>query len=250
MSLAPDLEFAVPNKDLRFRVTGFTQSEEVFLDQGRQSLADLERGLRVVDRTLADFTRVLDFGCGCGRVTRHLAQTVRANPGLELHGCDIDGEAVAWVRENLTFGTFIHNDGMPPLSYPDGYFDLVVNHSVFTHLPEDYQDAWLSELRRVVRPGGTLLLTVAGLFAFEGLVASYVKWPADPSRIQRVYREEGILYVTDDSWVDSTFPDFYHTTFHNPHYVLDHWGKLFTIEAFLPRGALGFQDLVVLRRPF
>jgi hypothetical protein len=71
----------------------------------------------------------------------------------------------------------------------------------------------------------------------------------DPSEIKRIYREDGILYVTDDSWVGSTFPDFYHTIFHNPYYVFDHWGELFTIEAYIPRGALAFQDLLVLRRP-
>lgn len=249
MSSGPPLDLAVPNQDLRFRVTGYEQTEEAFVHQGLLSLADLERGLRVVDRTFADFGRILDFGCGCGRVTRHLADVAAANPGLEVHGCDIDADAVAWVRENLSFGTFVHNDGMPPLPYPDAHFDLVTNHSVFSHLPEHYQDAWLAELRRVVAPGGILLLTVLGIHAFEELLASWRAWPADTTEIEHTYRTKGILYVTDDSWTGSTFPDFYHTTFHNPYYVQTHWGALFTFEAYLPRGALDYQDLIVLRRP-
>lgn len=245
----PGPTYPVPNQDLRFRVTGHEPSESAFIEQGRHSLTDLERGLRVVDKQFGDFSRLLDFGCGCGRVTRHLAALVREHPTLEVHGCDIDSDAIAWAQENLPFATFLHNDGLPPLPYPDAHFDIVTNHSVFTHLPEDYQDAWLAELRRVVEPGGILLLTVAGIFAFEGLVASYRDWPADPSEIQSTYRNKGILYVSDDSWTGSTFPAFYHSTFHNPYYVLEHWATFFIVEAYLPRGALELQDLVVLRRP-
>jgi SAM-dependent methyltransferase len=208
------------------------------------SANDLEKVLSFAGVRLAEAERVLDFGAGCGRIMRHLAPIADR---VELHGCDIDPDAIAWSAANLPFATFTCNEGLPPLPYPDGYFDVIVNHSVFTHLPEDYQDAWLGELGRVTRPGGHLALSVAGLHAFEGLVKSYLEWPTDPSEIQRVMREEGFLYIADDSWTGSTFPDFYHSAFHSPDYVMRHWSKYFTVLGYFPRAALEFQDIVLLR---
>ena len=55
------------------------------------------------------------------------------------------------------------------MDFPDAYFDLIFNHSVFTHLDENYQDAWLAELERVTKPGGVLVLSVSGQHPFSEL---------------------------------------------------------------------------------
>jgi SAM-dependent methyltransferase len=240
-----DEHFALPDEDLRWRVTGVQPSDLEFRRTGADSVADIERVLRSTGSELTDFTQVLDFGCGCGRVLRHLSGEARH---VELHACDTDPVAVAWAREHLPFATFVHNDALPPLPYPDATFDLVVNHSVFTHLPEDYQDAWLAELRRVLRPGGWALLTVAGLHAFDGLVEAWREWPADPSALEATMHERGFLHIVDDSWADTVFPEWYHSSFHSPSYVMHHWAEFLTVVGYFPRGALAFQDAVLLRR--
>jgi SAM-dependent methyltransferase len=240
-----DQQFAVPDQDLRWRVTGADYSEDDFRRSGRDSLDDLQRALRYPDLELSGFSRALDFGCGCGRVVRHLSKVSEV---VELHGCDTDGAAIAWAQQHLPFARFVHNDALPPLPYADGTFDLVMNHSVFTHLPEDYQDAWLAELRRVAAPGGWVLLTVAGLHAFDGLVQAWREWPADPSGLVATMESRGFLHITDDSWTVSSFPDWYHSSFHSPSYVLRHWAEFFTVVGYFPRGALSFQDAVLLRR--
>lgn len=240
-----DEEFPLPPDELRWRVTGHRDSDLVFRQIGRVSLDDQQIVLRLTGRTMESFESVLDFGCGCGRVMRHMA---KISTHLSLHGCDIDGDAIAWASKNLPFATFRQNAPLPPLPYEDGQFDLVVNHSVFTHLPEDYQDAWLAELRRVVRPGGYLLLSVAGPFAFSGLVQTWLDHPADPSAMQREMDERGFVYVVNDAWQGSCFPDFYHSAFHSPAYVVNHWSRYLTVLAYAPQAALSFIDLVLLRR--
>ncbi len=108
---------------------------------------------------MTDATRVLDFGCGCGRVLAYLRREIAG----ELTGSDIDGEAIAWCQENLAeVGTFVRNEIMPPLPFPDATFDLTYAVSVFTHLPKRMERAWLRELTRVTKPGGYLLLTTNG----------------------------------------------------------------------------------------
>lgn len=101
-------------------------------------------------------TRYLDFGGATGRVSRHMAR----DPKREVWLCDININWIAWV--NRYFNRPIHafqNELMPPLPIEDNYFDLISGFSVFTHLDQS-EIPWLMELRRLIRPGGYLYLTV------------------------------------------------------------------------------------------
>lgn len=235
-----------PGEELVNRVTGGTDRLN-FFTSGRQSVRDLEAVLSLVHRQLADYETILDFGSGCGRIMlwlEHLSAT------SSLHGIDIDERAIQWSRDNMPWATFKANQPLPPIDYPDATFDLVYNHSVFTHIDESYQDQWLAELRRVVKPGGHLILSVHGEPAFlvfeENVRKSGV---GDPSLIRRELQTKGISFIKDDAFTGGPFPDFYHSTFHAPWYVFEHWGRYFTVAAYVPRGSMGFQDFVLLQRP-
>jgi SAM-dependent methyltransferase len=119
---------------------------------------------------------------------------------------------------------------------------------VFTHLDEQYQDAWLAELRRIVKPGGDLVLSVSGEHPFSQLLQAHRDSGADPAALIETYRTKGIVFIEDDAWVGGPFPDFYHSTFHAPWYVFEHWSKYFDIKAYVTRGSLDFQDYLLLRR--
>lgn len=110
-----------------------------------------------VDRNGGDFRnaeRILDFGCGCGRLIRHAPKLTSA----ALYGADYNRVLSKWCSENLS-GEFQTNDLRPPLGFPDRYFDVVYLVSIFTHLRLATQNEWLAELRRVVKPGGLVLIT-------------------------------------------------------------------------------------------
>ncbi|MHA7899470.1 MAG: class I SAM-dependent methyltransferase [Henriciella sp.] len=98
--------------------------------------------------------RILDFGCGCGRLARHVPQVSRA----DFYGCDFNRQLVRWCRANLP-GTYDVNQLKPPLRYEAQFFDIIYLFSVFTHLREATQSAWLAEFHRVLKPGGFLLIT-------------------------------------------------------------------------------------------
>jgi SAM-dependent methyltransferase len=231
-------------------VSGFDDSSaeegrSSFDKWGRQSLLDIKTALAGIGVELGDFPKILDFGCGCARVLRWLPPDA---PASEIHGCDIDEQAIAWNRANLPAMTFATNEAEPPLPYDDDTFDLILNHSVFTHIDERMQDLWLAELRRVLKPGGIALLSVHGPFAF-GLTEHASRFEGDMASIMRKEIErDGILYLSSDSYVGSSFPSFYHTTFHAPWYVFEHWAQWFTVRAYLPRADLSFQDIILLQR--
>ncbi len=104
------------------------------------------------------FGRILDFGCGCGRIIRQWRRLEHP----QLFGLDYNPRLVRWCRENLPFATFAVNRPQTKLDFPDGVFDFIYSISVFTHLTESDQRFWMDELTRVVKPGGYLLLTVHG----------------------------------------------------------------------------------------
>ncbi len=232
----------VPPPRLRVKVAG-TDDAEWFVKSGQMSLDDLSRGLAAIGRSIEDFNDVLDWGCGCGRILRHLPQP---RAPKQIYGFDIDREALAWIDENLPWVETSRNDGTPPLPYPDASFDLIFNHSVMTHLDAFYQDAWLGELRRILRPGGIATLTVHGRNAFHYAMASV------PPYIRAVHaaqlRANGIVFIRQDQ-SNGDFPAFYHTSFNDVPYIFDHWARFLEVRCYIPRGALDFQDLVVLQRP-
>jgi len=66
------------------------------------------------------------------------------------------------LRHRLVHWRIAVEKTQPPLPFPDNSFDLIYAVSVFTHLSEEHQRTWLPELRRVLRPGGRLLLVDIG----------------------------------------------------------------------------------------
>lgn len=145
----------VPPAVLRLRVAG-TGDFDWFLGSGERSAAGIRAALLRHGRSVDALNGTLDFGCGCGRVTRWWT-------GLSgVQGCDVSAEAIAWCRSNLPFARFTVSGTVPPLPYADGAFEFVYALSVFTHLVEAQQVAWMNELRRILKPGGLLLITTHG----------------------------------------------------------------------------------------
>ncbi|WP_148360618.1 class I SAM-dependent methyltransferase, partial [Acidisphaera rubrifaciens] len=151
-------DLPLPTPQGRFLVAG-TDDVEVFVILGRAGYGAIQSTLRRAGIDTRSLGRVLDFGCGVGRVLRYW----KAAPAVEMHGTDLNPDAIAWCRENLAFAQFTTNRLEPHLDYPDNHFGLVYALSVFTHLPEEMQVPWLAELKRVVRPGGHVYFTTHGV---------------------------------------------------------------------------------------
>ncbi|HEX2699909.1 MAG TPA: class I SAM-dependent methyltransferase [Acidimicrobiales bacterium] len=226
------------------RVAGGTD-RAAFFESGRQSVRDLQAVLGIAGRRLESFGEILDFGCGCGRILVHLEHLAATS---RVHGVDIDARAVRWAAENLPWADIKVNRTEPPLDFADATFDLVYNHSVFTHLDEEHQDLWLAELRRVTRPGGLVVLTVHGEKALWDFEEGSKNAGGNPSLVRDEVRRRGISFLKNDSHVGGPHNDGYHSTFHAPWYVLDHWSGFFTVKAYVLQGSLDFQDVVLLQR--
>jgi SAM-dependent methyltransferase len=177
-------------------------------------------------RPLDSLGRVLDWGCGCGRVTAHLIDALRTRPWIHVDGADLDKEAIAWAQEHIEGGTFTAIQPLPPLPWPDATFDAVLACSVFTHLTEDVQQLWLAEMMRVIAPGGLLLASITQRGASEGFVD-----------------------IGPDAMLDGIVrAGYYRGVAQTRAYTIERWSTWFDVAEFVDAGLESVQDLVVLRR--
>ncbi len=203
-----------------------------FFTVGLRTAERLQEAMASADFQLRDGVSVLDFGCGCGRT---LLWFDRQFPNVRWHGSDVDAESVEWCRANIPGGAFSVNGPLPPLPYADGSFDLIYGVSVFTHLSEEHQRAWLPELRRVLKPGGLLLLSFHSKNVWQPL--------EDAGAVER----DGFVFRTSAK-LQGILPGWYQTAFQSRPSIVQALSVHFTGVGLLERN-LGDQDVAVARKP-
>jgi SAM-dependent methyltransferase len=107
-------------------------------------------------KPLVPSSRVLEFGCGWGRVIRFFLKDVAPE---NLIGIDSYEPALAAAAETNRWCRFSPCEVLPPSDFKDGSFDLVYAFVVFCHLSEEAHERWLEEFARLLKTGGVLILT-------------------------------------------------------------------------------------------
>ena len=110
-------------------------------------------------RPLSNFARLLDLGCGIGRLTSEIAGRVPAE--TEIVGVDISekliDEAKRWPAHNTLYRV---NDGRT-LPERTGMFDGAWSVAMFQHIPYEAMMGYVAEVCDHLRPGATFVFTVA-----------------------------------------------------------------------------------------
>lgn len=157
-----------------------------YMDDGKQTAAWIVAQLSAF--TELSGKTIFEWGCGPARIVRHLPVLL---PYSKIAASDYNRETIQWCRQNIPGVEFRHNQLSPPLPYADASFDVVYALSVFTHLSEPNHYDWIEELHRVLRPGGSLLLTTQGNIFQTKLTAAEQQHFAKGQLVVRANVKEG-----------------------------------------------------------
>jgi SAM-dependent methyltransferase len=226
---APD-GLPLPSTSARMLVAG-SADPDWFLSGGVLGANAIRSALERHGRHMQDFERILDFGCGCGRVLRHWGSLKT----VKVFGTDMQHRLLRECRRVLPFAHVAVNGPHPPLPFADASFDLVYSLSVFTHLDERQQLLWRDEIRRILKPEGLWIVTTQGDAYLPKL-----------SREERMRFESGDVVCQRSEYRGLNLCQ----AFHPERYIRDVFADGFSIMHYEPEGARGNprQDLYLLRR--
>lgn len=146
----------------------FQQSEEEFDQTGafevsRLVLSDLPL---LTDNREPKTLRVLEIGCGAGRMTKHLATVFGEVVGVDVSGAMIEQARLRTAGANNV--TLCETNGLDFSVFPDQHFDLILSAYVFQHVPSaDVIQSNLEEAWRVLMPGGVFRFQTNAITAFD-----------------------------------------------------------------------------------
>jgi ubiquinone/menaquinone biosynthesis C-methylase UbiE len=125
---------------------------------------------RLLRETAKRDARLLDVACGTGRLLRQMAIAL---PGLRLFGVDMSPAYVQAARELLADvpEVSLTAENAESLPYRDAYFDVITSVYLFHELPRAVRRRVAAEMKRVIVPGGLLVIEDSAQLAESAVVA-------------------------------------------------------------------------------
>ena len=246
-TLPPPFLEPVPNSPLPLPPVpermGYSADDQEYLRWGKFDHDLIMERLTTSGGVFGPDTVVMDFGCSSGRVLRHFHEEHLAF-GSKLIGVDVQARPIEWMRQNFPPHFCVYTGNvMPHLPFEDNSIDLIYGFSVFS-LVKFLWDAWLLELRRVLKRGGILIQTIhaeqAWKFYYERRDEEWVR-RALPSEVW--------------SKPEMDLPFLYHgdvgvsQVFWKTDVAKAYWGRyLEVLDCFPPAELNSFQSMMVCRK--
>jgi SAM-dependent methyltransferase len=172
---------------------------------------------------------------------------------FEAIGIDLGRQHVAWAREHL-LAPVLQGTALPSLPFPDASLDVIYAGSVFTHI-NDFEEAWLAELRRVMAPTGFAVVTFHSERGSDEMRVD-AEHPVRRRVLETRHRLQpsGIDPVTDAIFHSEMpsgrivfeavdWPDT--DTLHSHAWIRERWGRQLKVARIIERSH-GIQDCAVL----
>ena len=235
-----DREFFFGDKDYEYWVCGLSDYfllQQVCKDEGVPFNQDLAYA---------------DLGAASGRVVRHFIANHRK--AKEFWGIDLNRNNIDWMRKYLPKNlNCFQNTSLPHLPLPDASLDMVSAFSVFAHI-EDFEQAWLYEIRRILKPGGICVISFYGERLWHELDGDHfiyrwlfdhnnhiLNWDIKEELFQSPMPKPRVAFTFDERQPNRP------SVFFSDSYIHDSFGRAMEVRKIIPRAHV-FQDVVVLRK--
>ncbi|MEW6193740.1 MAG: class I SAM-dependent methyltransferase [Bacteroidota bacterium] len=223
--------FPSPPPNLIFLIIALRWSH-IYYYSGKQIYEGIIQLLQKNRITLQSLNKILDFGCGCGRIIRHFHSNDKS---VQLYGTDYNRTLVEWCSQNLTFGNFTVNMLNPPLEFAQETFNFIYARSVFTHMSFELQKVWIEEFKRLLKSGGYVYITTHGEPLFTNLNDNEIS----------MIKSEGFLVINDEIEGDNKC-----TTYQTKEFFIKNLSDGFELTDFIPGrpGSASPQDIYLLKK--
>lgn len=187
-----------------------------------------------------------DFGAASGRVVRHFSAQYKED--INIYASDINRLHVDWINDFLDPKIIaFHSHSIPVLPFEDNSLDFITAFSVFSHI-ETFDTTWMMEFRRVLKPGGLLLVTIHSQNAWDvrnksgGLTYALKNLP-----LFKKYKDVDILPRERMIFRWHNHMSYTANVFYKRSYIEKNWGSIFNILEFNEKQH-GYQDGVILQK--
>jgi len=249
VQLLPDL----PSDQIQISFTGKANAEAF-----KQSYAAVEgfmSGARSLGQEFNGNEKLLDFGCGWGRITQ---SAFRYFDPSNIIAADIQPNALEIVRKsNLKVGTLLVENFQ--IDLPNESVDSIFAYSVFSHLSERSHLRWLKELHRVLKPGGCIALTTRWKNMIEHVqnLSTQTDISASQKRLVESFQDPEVMLkqFEDGEFVFRPYPsnasgldEEYGEAFITQKYIQNNWDTIFNKWIYLTPLENGIDQAVVVVR--
>ena len=187
---------------------------DYYVRAGRSALDVLTKALENAGVAPSSVRSVLDYGCGYGRVLRHLPELL---PKARLVACDLDARAVDFCALEFDAKAVVAPESPERLKLPS--CDLIWGGSVWTHLPEAECRQLFEALANSLLPGGILVYSFHGAFAYDNLHSLFgAAYSGEAEEIKSELASTGISYRSYSENYLSLDEGLYGTAWHRPEY--------------------------------
>ena len=219
-----------------------SNTPDIFISQGTRMAKVISNNIIEFFGTISREARVLDFGCGVGRVL--LPITSRLN--VTWFGCDVNEIAILYLQRAVPNVKAFATAYNPPLPFQDNFFDCVFSISIWTHLPIGMQLPWLKEIQRIIKPGGLALISTSGGHVVE--VRRKRKDSGWTELTSDDLQKAGIIYRPYNYGGLAGIDGSYGLSAHDPKFIERVWSEIMPVLTTRERAIEAMQDLHVMTK--